>query len=135
MEPAPPLIAVSDGSPPAHDTSSLREFLDRADAERIRLEQALDTTRRRRRMVESLLRSELHRTGRLAMELDDLTRHLDEERRATWHDVQAVLAEAEVEAAAIVAAARATADDILSAPPVALRAVASIPVESERLVG
>ena len=100
--------------PMVPDPASLRDYLAQAEVERADLERALEAARSRRRMAESLARTEVHRTDRLGSELDDLTRHLDEERRATWHEAQAVLAEAEVEAAAILDAARATADEILS---------------------
>ena len=117
----------------APDPASLRDYLAQAEVERADLERALEAARSRRRMAESLARTEVHRTDRLGSELDDLTRHLDEERRATWHEVQAVLAEAEVEAAAILDAARAAADEILTGGPAQAAPIALAPRPTLRL--
>lgn len=107
LEPTPTELAV-------YERSSVHRYLEDAEVERLRLEAALAAARGRRNVAEAALRADARRADDLAEELADLTRALDEERQVTWHEVQLVLVEAEVEAAAILAAAHAAADDILA---------------------
>ena len=114
MDPTVSHLTAADGDAAAYDRALLCQYLEHADAERTRLETALAAARQRRRTAEAALRFDLQTRDELANDLDDLTRHLDEERQTTWHQVQAILAEGELEAVAIVAAARAFAAEILA---------------------
>jgi hypothetical protein len=114
MDLTAPHHEVAEGDAPVYDRILLRQYLAQAEAERVRLEGALDAARHRRRTAELALRADLQTNDDLAADLDDLTRHLDEERQQTWHQVQAILAEAEVEAAAILASARDFAEEVLA---------------------
>ena len=91
----------------AYDRAAVLRYLDEADAARERLRSELDEALRRLRDAQRGTPGTV--TSALAEELCDLTERLDHERQVTWSDVQGIVAEAQREADAILAAARADA--------------------------
>jgi hypothetical protein len=134
-------LATSTSEVRYYERAAVRTFLERAAAARAQMEDALHAALVREEQAHAALAQTRYAGLELEGETADLREALRDERDAAWDFIATLLAEAEAEAAAVLAAATEEAEALRTAPASAVRQAAFVPVERhpppslDRLVG
>jgi septal ring factor EnvC (AmiA/AmiB activator) len=110
MDAAPLASMLGLGAVRAYDRKDLEDFLLAAADQRNRLSAALESANERKARAEQELLSTSRLEQHLTAMMVEAQRELASRRRAAQHDVEAILAAAELEVAARVATARVDAE-------------------------